>query len=58
MIVAHIVIVPLVIAKQDNGQDLYLYEGQPVPGNVRAAEIHRLEDGGYIESTEKPAPKK
>lgn len=43
---------PLVIAKQPNGSDLYLYQGAPVPEGLSDDEVKRLEEGGFIESDE------
>lgn len=43
---AHVVKVPLVIAKSVEGTDIYLYEGMRVP-QLRAGELARLEE--YIE---------
>jgi len=48
----HIVTVPLVIAKQQDLTDVYLYEGAIVPDSVSATERERLLDGGFIEDTE------
>lgn len=42
------VIVPLVIAKQEDGSDLYLYQGAPVPESLSKDEVKRLSDGGFI----------
>lgn len=40
---------PLVVAKQPNGSDLYLYQGAPVPEDLSSDEVKRLEEGGFIE---------
>ena len=40
---------PLVVAKQPNGSDLYLYQGAPVPDGLADGEIKRLEEGDFIE---------
>lgn len=40
---------PLVVAKQPNGSDLYLYQGAPVPDGLADDEVKRLEEGGFIE---------
>lgn len=42
------VIVPLVVATQEDGSHAYLYQGAPVPGSVHEDEIKRLADGGFI----------
>lgn len=41
--------VPLVIASDEAGAHVYLYQGQPVPSSIPADEVLRLADGGFIE---------
>lgn len=41
---------PLVVARQGNGTDVYLYAGSPVPETVGKDELDRLSKGGFIES--------
>lgn len=45
---SHQVIVPLVVATQEDGSALYLYQGAPVPSSLPDAEVKRLKDGGFI----------
>jgi hypothetical protein len=52
LIVAHKVIVPLVVATQEDGTHVYLYEGAPVPASVGEAEIARLGAEGFIADEE------
>lgn len=40
----------LVIATQEDGSHVYLYQGQPVPASVSADEVKRLKSGGFIET--------
>ena len=47
---AHIAISALVIAKDSEGHDVYVYQGQPIPASISGDEIARLLDGGYIAS--------
>lgn len=42
---------PLVVAKLENGSDVYVYEGSPLPGGLREGEAERLAD--YLEDDEK-----
>lgn len=49
---SHIAITPLVIARDSEGRHVYLYDGQPVPANVPAAEVKRLVDGGFLAAAE------
>lgn len=57
----HIVTAPLVIARDEQGKDVYLYQNVQVPSGIPAAEIKRLIEGDFISkgtdpvSTE-PAP--
>lgn len=44
------VIVPLVVAKQEDGSDVYLYQGVPVPKTVPEDEVKRLKAGGFIKT--------
>jgi hypothetical protein len=46
---AHIVTGPLVIAKKEDGADLYLYENAVVPEHVSADELKRLVALGLVE---------
>ena len=46
---AHIVTAPLVITKNKDGSDLYLYNRSVLPDFVSDDEIQRLSDGGFIE---------
>jgi len=41
---------PLVIASDEGGRQVYLYNGQPIPSNVPEEEIKRLLEGEFIES--------
>lgn len=49
---------PLVVARQDNGTDVYLYAGSPVPETVGKDELDRLSEGGFIESGDTATPNK
>jgi hypothetical protein len=40
---------PLVITKNENGSDLYLYQGAPLPSHVKADEIKRLQADDMLE---------
>jgi len=51
-------IVPLVITKDGEGKDVYLYSGSPVPGGVSEDEVKRLVEGGFVEDTAKSTAKK
>lgn len=42
-----IVTAPLVIAKLENGSDVYVYEGSPLPDGLKEGEAERLAD--YLE---------
>jgi hypothetical protein len=44
----YIAITPLVIARDETNRDVYVYNGQPVPGNVSAASKERLLEDGFI----------
>ncbi len=48
-------IIPLVIAKDETGRDVYIYQDFPVPENVTAASIKRLLDEKFIAKVEAPA---
>lgn len=52
----HIVITALVVAKVDDGSNVYLYRGAPVPSNVSEAEVKRLLDGEFIEKVADAEP--
>lgn len=50
---------PLVIARGDDGKDVYLYKGSPVPASVKGDELKRLQDGGFLtEAGVEDAPSK
>ncbi|QJU52935.1 hypothetical protein SCB71_06330 [Herbiconiux sp. KACC 21604] len=55
-----VVSVPLVIAKQEDGSDVYLYQGASVGDGLAKGELKRLRDGGFISEVEdvveEPAP--
>lgn len=63
---AHKVTAPLVIAKNEGGSDVYLYEGAEVPNGLAEGELKRLKDGEFVEEVKdskdegdkKPAAKK
>lgn len=38
----YFVTAPLVITRAENGSDLYLYQGAPLPSHVKAEEVARL----------------
>lgn len=46
---SHIVTSALVIAKAEDGSDVYLYRGAPVPSHIDSKEVARLVEGGFIE---------
>lgn len=46
---SHIVKGALVIAKAEDGSDVYLYRGAPVPSHISTKEVARLVEGGFIE---------
>lgn len=46
---SHIVKSALVIARAEDGSDVYLYRGAPVPSHVPAKEVARLVEGGFVE---------
>ena len=46
--VSYVVVQALVITKNTDGSDKYLYQGAPVPEFVSADEIKRLSDEGFI----------
>lgn len=50
----HTVTAPLIIAINDEGSQVYVYQGQPIPGNIPAGEIKRLSEEGFIAS-DKPS---
>ena len=53
---AHIVTAPLVVAKQEDGSDVYLYQGVEVPESLSSSEVKRLRDGGFIEKVKAEQP--
>lgn len=55
---SHVVKSPLVITKNPDGSDLYLYAGAEVPEHVKGDELKRLKDGGFLSEDEKPADEK
>lgn len=50
----YIVKSPLVIARDEAGRDVYLYQGTAVPNGIPAAELERLSADGFIEAVEAP----
>lgn len=46
---AYTVTAPLVIAKKQDGSDLYLYEGAVLPDFVPEADVKRLSDLGFVD---------
>lgn len=48
----YIVTAPLVIAKDEQGRDLYLYGGTEVPSSVRGEQLGRFTDEGMIAKVE------
>lgn len=54
---AHIVSAPLVITKNKDGSDLYLYSRSVLPEFVSDDEIKRLSDRGFIEEVSADAAK-
>ena len=47
----------LTIARRENGTQVYVWRGQPVPADIPAAEVLRLAERGYIVAKEvKKAP--
>lgn len=46
----YLVKTPLVIAKDDDGRQVYLYQGAVVPSSVSKDEVSRLKEGGFIEA--------
>jgi hypothetical protein len=46
---AHVVTSPLVIAKKEDGSDLYLYEGSELPDFVKADDVKRLVALGLVD---------
>lgn len=55
---AHIVTAALVIARNGDGQDVYVYQGLPLPAQINAAERKRLVDEGFVEVVADDAGKK
>lgn len=53
---SHIVKSPLVIAKAEDGSDVYLYRGAPVPSHIDAKEVARLVEGGFVEEVKAETP--
>lgn len=43
----------LVIAKLEDGSDVYLYEGAPVPEGLKDGEVDRLKELGLLEDESK-----
>lgn len=52
---AHKVTAPLVVVKNEQGADQYLYEGATVPDFVSAETVKRLTDEGLIGEADQPA---
>lgn len=48
-----IVKAPLVIAKREDGSDVYVYAGSPLPDGLAKGEVGRLAD--YLEADDAPA---
>lgn len=53
---AHIVTSALVIAKNEDGSDRYLYEGAVLGGGLRKGEVERLVEAGMVGKDDEPAP--
>jgi hypothetical protein len=47
--VVHVVTAPLVITKNEDGSDLYLYFGTSLPQHIKGDELKRLSSEGFIE---------
>lgn len=52
------VVVPLVITRNEDGSDRYLYEGAIVPDFVSDDEVKRLVEGEFVEKESASAPKR
>lgn len=50
----YIAVTPLVIARDETGRDVYVYNGQPVPGNVSDESVERLVEDGFIAAIFEP----
>lgn len=48
-----IVKAPLVIAKREDGSDVYVYAGAPLPDGLAAGEVERLAE--FLEGDAKPS---
>lgn len=44
-----VVVVPLAVAKDEAGRDVYLYRDTPVPASIPKAERKRLQEGGFVD---------
>lgn len=53
---SHIVTSALVIAKAEDGSDVYLYRGAPVPSHIDSKEVARLVEGGFVEEVKASEP--
>jgi hypothetical protein len=47
---SNVVTAPLVIVKNEDGSDRYLYQGAVVPEHIKGAELKRLKDEGMVGS--------
>lgn len=47
---ANVVKAPLVIVKDENGADQYLYQGATVPSHVKGDALKRLKDEDLVET--------
>lgn len=54
---AHVVTAPLVIAKNEDGSDLYLYEGAQLPSHVKGDALKALVDSGLVEERKADEPR-
>jgi hypothetical protein len=51
---AHVVTVPLVVAYQADGSQVYRYVGQTLPDTLADGEVERLLEGGFVEEIPDP----
>lgn len=49
---SYIVKAPLVVARKTDGSDVYLYEGAPVPPDLKDGEVKRLAAEGFLEKAD------
>lgn len=52
---AHFVSAPLVIAKNEDGSDLYLYQGAKLPSHVKGDALKAFVDAGLVAKSEEEA---